>query len=608
VVESLVLQEAPPVGPEPVVVGATSGPLLGFYHAPASRSGAPRGIGVVLCNPLGYEAMCAHRAYRHLAMRLAERGFPALRFDYHGTGDSSGYSDEPGRVEAWLASIDAAIGELRERAGVRSVGLFGVRFGATLAAMAAARRGDVDSLILWAPVPSGRAYVRELRAFRMIKQAGEKPEGAPNGAPGEGEEAAGYYFDKATVADLSALDLLAAKERMAPRALLVPRDDLPGNEARLEKHFRQLGMEVRLTSDSGYTRMMRDAQESVVPDATLDGMIDWLDATKHHEARFILPPKSARNVLNVKDRASRVSVREQCLRFGDGQRLFGIASEARDTVLPANRPAILFLNVGANHHVGPNRMYVTLGRDLAARGYLAFRFDVAGLGDSQVAPGGQENRLHTKESVGDIRTAMTFLTEKFGVHRFVLVGLCSGAWLAFHTCIEDLRVAGQILLNPQKLDWREGDSLEISMRKSFGSNRFYARALFDKAVWRRAIRGQVNVRAVMGIIRERLATRGKSELKGLIARLRGRVEPQTEIEQAFHAVSRRGVDSLMVFSFSDGGLDHMEEHLGPGARKMRAHRSFHLEILDGADHTFTPIPSQVALHDLLVSHLSKRFP
>jgi pimeloyl-ACP methyl ester carboxylesterase len=301
-------------------------------------------------------------------------------------------------------------------------------------------------------------------------------------------------------------------------------------------------------------------------------------------------------------------VREQCLRFGDGLRLFGITSEPKDGSPRPDRPAVLFLNVGANHHVGPNRMYVVLARELAARGYLGFRFDVSGFGDSQIAPGGSENRLYSKDSLGDVKTAMTFLTDRFGVRRFVVIGLCSGAYMAFHSCVEDPRVAGQILLNPQKLDWREGDSLELSMRKSFGSNRFYARALLDRTVWRRALRGEVNVRAVMGIVHERLLAHAKSDLRSLSARLRGRAEPQTEIERAFHAVTRRGVDTLFVFSWSDGGIDHMERHLGRGARKMREYKNFRLQIVDGADHTFTQVSAQGVLYDLVVDHVTSRFP
>ena len=96
---------------------------------------------MVLCNPLGYEAMSVHRTYRHLAQQLASSGFYTLRFDYDGTGDSSGTPHDPGRLRAWLDSIAAAVAEVRSRTGSPQVALFGVRFGATLATLAAASRG-----------------------------------------------------------------------------------------------------------------------------------------------------------------------------------------------------------------------------------------------------------------------------------------------------------------------------------------------------------------------------------------------------------------------------------------------------------------------------------
>jgi pimeloyl-ACP methyl ester carboxylesterase len=145
---------APLPTPAPLAFGGPEHPLFGFYHAPLSA--LSRDVGVVLCNPLGHEAMCAHRTYRHLAERFAASGVAALRFDYHGTGDSSGEPEEPERVAAWIKGINAAVAELRARAGVGRTVLFGVRFGATLASWVAAERGDIDDLVLWAPFSSGR--------------------------------------------------------------------------------------------------------------------------------------------------------------------------------------------------------------------------------------------------------------------------------------------------------------------------------------------------------------------------------------------------------------------------------------------------------------------
>ena len=57
---------------------------------------------------MGEEGRAAHRTFRRLAEELAEAGIVALRFDYDGTGDSAGLQDDPDRVAAWLASIEAA--------------------------------------------------------------------------------------------------------------------------------------------------------------------------------------------------------------------------------------------------------------------------------------------------------------------------------------------------------------------------------------------------------------------------------------------------------------------------------------------------------------------
>lgn len=587
-------------GPTPVVFGPAGRGLFGFYHPP---SGERRpAVGLVLCNPLGYEAMCTHRTYRHLAERAAARGLPALRFDYEGTGDSAGRPDSKTRVRAWLDSVAMAIGELRARSGVRRVALFGVRFGATLAATAATEQGDVDALVLWAPCASGRAYVRELRAFRLIK-AKEPPRA---NAAGD-EEVAGYLFDRATVADMSTLDLLARPPRTARRALVLP-GALPGVEARLAPHLEGAGCDVTARGDSGYGLMMRDPQDTIVPEETVAAIVDWLAEGAPAETSPGVAPAAAPPPLLSVAAASGAVVREEAVTFGDGERLFGIVTEPKERAPVQGAPALLFLNVGANHRVGPNRMYVSMARDLAGMGYFGFRFDVAGLGDSRLAPGAREQRLYSKDSVVDVKAAMDFIERTRGVKRFILMGLCSGAYLAFHTAVEDARVVGQVLLNPQTFEWREGDSLELSMRKSFLSTRHYARSLLRPATWKRLLGGRLDVRGVALALSERASAQAAARAQALRAWLAGKGEPQSDVERAFIAMSDRGVASLLVFSFEDGGLDMIEAHLGRNVRKMAKRENFHFEIVDGADHTFTPIASQAALHGIVTRYVTAAFP
>ena len=73
---------------QPLYFGPRQRALFGWLHRPASHE--RKDIGIVLCSPSGYEAICTHRTYRRLAEDAAAQGFAALRFDYDGTGDSAG--------------------------------------------------------------------------------------------------------------------------------------------------------------------------------------------------------------------------------------------------------------------------------------------------------------------------------------------------------------------------------------------------------------------------------------------------------------------------------------------------------------------------------------
>ncbi len=203
----------------PIAFDAAGSWCFGWWH-PAG--GQARRVGVVLCRPLGYEALCTYQTYAALADALARSGFDVLRFDYEGTGDSAGSDADPDRVAAWVASIVAAAHELKRIAGVEVLSLVGVRMGATLAVEAARQLGGVDSVVLWAPCVTGRAFVRELRA---ASASSAQP---PAGSQAGDMEALGFLYTAQTLHDLHALDIARIEEPPAAHALVVLRDDMPG--------------------------------------------------------------------------------------------------------------------------------------------------------------------------------------------------------------------------------------------------------------------------------------------------------------------------------------------------------------------------------------------
>jgi pimeloyl-ACP methyl ester carboxylesterase len=107
-------------------------------------------------------------------------------------------------------------------------------------------------------------------------------------------------------------------------------------------------------------------------------------------------------------------------------------------------PTVLILNSGNIHRVGTGRMSVILARRLAAQGHPVFRFDHSGVGDSPPRRDGldlEEGRIL------EIVDVMDALQERFGMDRFVVHGLCTGARDAFHASLKDERIVGLIQID-----------------------------------------------------------------------------------------------------------------------------------------------------------------
>lgn len=137
----------------------------------------PPNTAVLLCNPFGEEAARAHRTYRILASQLERSGYPVLRFDYYGTGDSMGNSTEVS-IAGWIDDIALAANELTTTTGARKVVAIGLRLGATLATLATTRVGlRLRHLVLWDPVVNGAEYLHELVATHrtyMVQEMGPR--------------------------------------------------------------------------------------------------------------------------------------------------------------------------------------------------------------------------------------------------------------------------------------------------------------------------------------------------------------------------------------------------------------------------------------------------
>jgi len=209
---------------KPLYFGPVAQPLFGMVHRP---QGASRHTGIVLCASWGSEYLRSYRGLRELAQGLSQRGFPVLRFDYGGTGDSGGDGRNI-RLHNWVDELSLAASTLRAETGCRAIALLGLRFGALLAQEAVASGAvEVQSVALWDAPPSGEVFVANLQQMDLAlneKLAGERRARSQLVPPAR-DELLGHAWPDGLAADIARLPGL--RRDLPGRVIFVSRDRTP---------------------------------------------------------------------------------------------------------------------------------------------------------------------------------------------------------------------------------------------------------------------------------------------------------------------------------------------------------------------------------------------
>ncbi len=208
----------------PIYFGSASQPLFGMLHRP---QGAARRTGIVLCASWGTEGLRSHRGLRQLAQTLSQSGFPVLRFDYRGTGDSGGDGRQI-RLSHWLDDVREAVAVMRAETGAADLCLIGLRFGALLAQEAVAS-GIVhaQAVALWDSPPSGEVFVANLQQMDQAfneKCAQRRKLESQLAAPAR-DELLGHDWPDGLGADIGRLPGL--RKDLPGRVIFVSRDRIP---------------------------------------------------------------------------------------------------------------------------------------------------------------------------------------------------------------------------------------------------------------------------------------------------------------------------------------------------------------------------------------------
>jgi alpha-beta hydrolase superfamily lysophospholipase len=481
----------------PVWLGSEDRPLFGWMHVP--ENGRASGA-VVICPTLGLEAVYSYWTLRELANRLAAAGLVALRFDYDGTGDSSGDWDDPDRVTAWLASVKTAIDHVRNL-GVGRVAVVGLRVGGTLAAETlAAEVGIADDLVLWDPCASGRSFLREQRALwaflrNQAVEWGILDEDASWGVSHEATkvddgsvESPGLIFSKDAVVELEGLSIAGTEGALAGRILCLTRDTRRP-ERRMAERLAHSGVEW--CEVTGQDDLL--AVTAVMPVETITRIVEWLSEPLASQVPVeVEAPRVAAAVVDSAHKGHAIVERPIQL---NSTHLFGMLTEPGGGAAQ-HLPTIMFLNAGRINHVGPGRLWVEMSRKLSRHGFRCLRFDLAGIGDSPTRPGRTDQVEYPTDALIDLSDARSSVVGLDDTN-VVLVGVCSGGYHAVESAL-DQRVRAICAVNPiltffmpGRLGDRNFEPLEeggFSNRQSRSSTRRWSQSVTQMSIVPRLVR------------------------------------------------------------------------------------------------------------------------
>ncbi len=532
--------------------------------------GAGAEVAVLICGALSREALDAHHSLRVLASDFAAAGYPTMRFDYSGQGDSSDILGNDAVCGQhwliWQRNINEAADRLRRITGARRLILCGIRIGATLAVLTAERRSDIAGLILLAPVMRGRSYLRQLQ----VQGALQHDKAASKAAGLEFQE---LRLDQQAIEMINDVDLRQSKLKQGVKVAIFHE---PSSRLIAETlaAWERLGAATECHPFGGLEPLTcSDTQGYKVP-ADSRPIIDWMRRVIPNEAR---PAHAAMRQAAMRQGDATLRLHgcmETPLRFGPDDRLFGILCQ------PETGPsgvAVIIVNTGRNPHSGLGRFGVEFARRMAASGITSLRMDFAGLGDSIGAPPEKNMRSDVFEDdrLMDVSAAITALEER-GFCNFTVHGVCSGAYHALHAAARDSRIKALLLVNLPLFCWRNGDLIADSKQRSYALGH-YAKKLREGKRWGRLLSGKSDLVGIMTGQILRLAKRVR--LAVVADEASELTDPRLFARKIMGRLADRQTRTLFLYDPDNPGAYEIESLFGKGGSGLKAFTGTQVQMI-----------------------------
>ncbi|HTL11525.1 MAG TPA: alpha/beta fold hydrolase [Bdellovibrionota bacterium] len=268
--------------------------------------------------------------------------------------------------------------------------------------------------------------------------------------------------------------------------------------------------------------------------------------------------------------------------FGAEKHLIGMVGEPEAATLRPKAPVVILLNAGLLHRAGPYRMTVFLARRLNAAGYRTLRFDLSGIGDSEMRKGKLDDWQRAKI---DIREAMDLMAKRTGAERFVLWGFCSGADYSHPQALTDSRIVGAVMMDAY--GWRT---------LSYWIWSFFGRIFNSRKLRNFLARG----------LRKLIPKAAEEPVKG--ESYVREFPPKERVQSELQFLIKRGMSFLFLYT---SGVPEYFNHAGQFwgmMPKLKQDKTLQVDYYGRTDHTYSLHEDRERLLERITNWMVDRFP
>jgi pimeloyl-ACP methyl ester carboxylesterase len=227
--------------------------------------------------------------------------------------------------------------------------------------------------------------------------------------------------------------------------------------------------------------------------------------------------------------------------------------------------------------------------------------DVGKIGDSETATASISTAaLHDKRSVQDVGIGIDWLTHA-GHVKTTVVGICSGAYLAFHAVSDHPSASGAVLINLRQYTWSEGQ--EHVSNPAVASTAVYMESIRSMAKWSSLLSGKTKWRPIVKGLVARRIQRWKDTATYLLSGLTHLDTPTRLVRRKLQVLAQRGAKMQFIYGAFDEGREQAELLLGKDFYWLHCLPNMRAITERSMDHALFLYPARELLTRAVEAHI-----